>query len=333
MLRALGSTGIGSCIWRSHKAQHCSESCEITHETGGTFCCGHWALRLVISHTRQGSAHGDTTHEIGGTFCYGHWILYLVLSPTKQEVQFATGFGFCILCFYPRNKVCDFLPALGSASCDITHKTGDTNCFELCRNSGGTICYGHWVLHLVISHTIQGYDLSHTKQRGHDLLQALDLYLVLSHTRHGVRFVSGIVFCILRYHSRDGDTTGWEHSVLRLVISHTRPGCDLLRELGSASCDILNTLPVTNRTPVSCVRSQDKEPKARKQNPMALPLPLGAAPAPCPPCPAPAPALSASAPAPCPCLLSLPLRPPGPLPLPLLLPPASPPLPLPSPKL
>ena len=50
------------------------------------------------------------------------------------------------------------LRALGSASCDITHETG------------GTICYGLWVLHLVISHT-----------------------------RQGVRFVTGFGFCNLYY--------------------------------------------------------------------------------------------------------------------------------------
>ena len=40
------------------------------------------------------------------------------------------------------------LRALVSASCDFTHETG------------GTICYGHWVLRLVISlHETGGYDL------------------------------------------------------------------------------------------------------------------------------------------------------------------------------
>ena len=85
--------------------------------------------------------------------CYGHWVLRFVLSHTKQGVRFVTGIGFCILCFYTRNKVCDFLPALGSASCDITHATGG---YDLLRalglslvishtKQGGTICYGHWV--------------------------------------------------------------------------------------------------------------------------------------------------------------------------------------------
>ena len=46
----------------------------------------------------------------------------------------------------------DLLQALHSASCDIIHETG------------GTICYGHWVLRFVIYHT---------QDRGNDLLRAL----------------------------------------------------------------------------------------------------------------------------------------------------------------
>ena len=88
------------------------------------------------------------------------------------------------------------LRALGSASCDIIHETR------------GTICYGHCVLRLVICHT---------RDRGYDLLRALGsascviiyetrgticygywvLRLVISHTRQGVRFVTGIAFCVL----------------------------------------------------------------------------------------------------------------------------------------
>ena len=77
MLRALGSA-----------------SCDITHETMCTSCHGHWVLRPVITHTRQ-----------GGTICYGHWVLRLVISHTRQ------GYDWC--------------GALGSASCDITHETSD----------------------------------------------------------------------------------------------------------------------------------------------------------------------------------------------------------------
>ena len=79
MLRALGSA-----------------SCDITHETGGAICYGHWVLRLVISHTRRRA------------ICYGHWVLRLVISQRRQGVR--------------------FVRALGSASCDITHETGGTIC-------------------------------------------------------------------------------------------------------------------------------------------------------------------------------------------------------------
>ena len=150
------------------------------HERGGTICFGHWVLCLVISHTRQklrfvtgnglyhtrdreydllralGSASCDITHETGSTICYGHSVLRLVISHTRQGVRFVTSIAFCVLWYHTRDRGYDLLRALGSASCDITLETG------------GAICYGHWVLRLVISHT-----------------------------RQGVRFVTGIGFCVL----------------------------------------------------------------------------------------------------------------------------------------
>ena len=67
-----------------------SASCDITPETCDTIFSGHWALRLVISHTRQGKrfvtgigTSCDTTHETGGTSCHGHWVLGLVTSHTS----------------------------------------------------------------------------------------------------------------------------------------------------------------------------------------------------------------------------------------------------------
>ena len=88
----------------------------------------------------------------------------------------------------------------------------------------------------------------------------------------GLRFVTGIGFCVLRYHTRDkGYDLKWElgsaadlrlvishtrqavrfatghetggticqgHWLLRLVISNSSQGYDLFRVLGSASCDI-----------------------------------------------------------------------------------------------
>ena len=71
------------------------------------------------------------------------------------------------------------LRAVGSASCDMTH-----------AGQAATICNGHWGLPLVISHTKQG-----------------------------VRFVTGLGFCVLGYLRRG-------------------TGYDFLRALGSASCDI-----------------------------------------------------------------------------------------------
>ena len=53
-------------------------SCDITHETGGTICYGHWVLRLEISR---------------GTICYGHWVLRFVVSHKREGVRFVTGIG------------------------------------------------------------------------------------------------------------------------------------------------------------------------------------------------------------------------------------------------
>ena len=106
------------------------------------------------------------------------------------------------------------LQAFRSASCDIMNETR------------GTICYAHWVLRLVISHTSQGVRFvtgieicvcEITQERGEDLLQALRsascdiihatrgticyghwvLRLEISYTEQGVRFVTGIGFCVL----------------------------------------------------------------------------------------------------------------------------------------
>ena len=60
-----------------------SVSCDITHETGG-----YDLLRAL------GSASCDIIHETRGTICYGHWVLRVVISHTKQGVRFVTGIGF-----------------------------------------------------------------------------------------------------------------------------------------------------------------------------------------------------------------------------------------------
>ena len=86
-----------------------SASFDITGETRGTICYGHWVLRLVISHTRQGvrfvtgigfcgrSASCDITHKTGGTSFYGYWVLRLVISLTRQRVRVFRGMWFCFL--------------------------------------------------------------------------------------------------------------------------------------------------------------------------------------------------------------------------------------------
>ena len=292
-----------------------SASCDITHETGATSCYGHWVVRLVISHTRQGvrfvpgigfclwwyhprdrgydllralgSVSCDITHETGATSCYGHWVVRLVIPHTRQGVRFVTGIGFCFLWYHIRWY--DLLRALGSASCAITHKTS------------GTICAGHWVLRLPESHTRQGKRFVkrigfcvlwyHTRDRGYDLLRALgsascditletggticyglwDLHLLISQTRRwgttccgqlgsascdithetGGTTCSGhwVLSCDITHET--GSTICYGHWVLRLVISHTRQEVrcvfgnhtrervyDMLRALGSASCDI-----------------------------------------------------------------------------------------------
>ena len=84
------------------------------------------------------------------------------------------------------------LRALGSASCDSRHETG------------GTICYGHWVLHLVIADTrrggtkFYGHWVPHLKiadtRQGHDVLRALGSASCDSRHEKGVRIATGIGF-------------------------------------------------------------------------------------------------------------------------------------------
>ena len=71
------------------------------------------------------------------------------------------------------------LRRFGSAFCDMTHEIG------------GTTCYRHWILRLVISHTRQGVRF----------VRDWVLRLFMSHTKQGVRIVSGIVSasCDLTY--------------------------------------------------------------------------------------------------------------------------------------
>ena len=186
MLRALGSDRGYDLLQALHSA-----SCAITHETGGTICYGHWVLRLVISHTRQ-RLELVSTQVLRRICCRCLGLKYdlLPVSGARTNTQVLSN-TICCRCLglelvpkcyevrvVARERGYDLIRALGSVSCDITHETG------------GTICYGHWVLRLVISHT-----------------------------RQGVRFVTGIGFCVLSYYIGDR-------------------GYDLLRALGSVACDI-----------------------------------------------------------------------------------------------
>ena len=77
-------TGIGFSVLWHHRGYDLlravgSACCDITHETGSTICYGHWALRLVISQTKQ-----EEKIVIG-------------ISHTRREVRFVIGIGFCVL--------------------------------------------------------------------------------------------------------------------------------------------------------------------------------------------------------------------------------------------
>ena len=63
---------------------------------------GHWVLRLAISHTSQGvrflralgSASCDISYETAGTFCYGHWACDIT---HEIGARFVTGIEFWVL--------------------------------------------------------------------------------------------------------------------------------------------------------------------------------------------------------------------------------------------
>ena len=101
-----------------------------------------------------------------------------MVADTRKGVRFSTGIR-------------------GSAFCDSRHETG------------GTICYGHWVLHLMMI----TFETGLTVFYGHENLSASCdsrhetrsticyghgvLHLVIADTRREVRYVTGIGFCIL----------------------------------------------------------------------------------------------------------------------------------------
>ena len=133
--------------------------------------------------------------------------------------------------------------ALGSASSEITHETG------------GSICYGCWVLHFVISPTKErGWRFvtemgsasgDHAPARGYDLLRALgsasgeithgrrgtccygalcSASCDLAYETAGLRFVTGIGFCDWWYHARDRGEICYGHWAFVLWY-HTRERC------------------------------------------------------------------------------------------------------------
>ena len=209
LLRALSSAsgnithGTGGTIFFTELVLG-SASGNSIHDTVDTICYKHCVLHLVISCTRQRvrfvtdivlrilwhlardrgyefspalcSASWNITHETRCTTCYGHWVLHLVISHTRQGLRFLTGIVFCISGNHTRDRRYDLLRAFGSLACDITHETR------------GTICYGHWVLHLEITHDAGG-----TICYGRCVL-----HFVISHRKErGLRFVTGIGLCFL----------------------------------------------------------------------------------------------------------------------------------------
>ena len=101
----------------------------------------HWVLRLVILYDllgALGSASCDITDETGGAFCYGHWILRLVISQMRQGVRVVTGIGFCEFGYLTADRGYDLSRALDSAFCDITHETGRK--YDLLRALGSASC-------------------------------------------------------------------------------------------------------------------------------------------------------------------------------------------------
>ena len=118
-----------------------------------------------------GSVSCDITHETGFVRCVllhtEHCVLRRVISYTRQGICYhllrALAFGSASrdITHETKGTMFDLLRALDSASCDSASR-------DIAHETRGTICHVHWVLHLVISYT-----------------------------RQGVRFVTGIGFYVL----------------------------------------------------------------------------------------------------------------------------------------
>ena len=160
-----------------------------------------WVLHFVISPRKErwlrvvtglGFCIWRSHTGAGVRFVTGIVFCILCYHTRKQGVRLVTGILFCILRYHTRDRRYDLLRPLDPASCDITHETGVT------------ICYGHWVLHRVISHTRQGARfVTDTRDTEYDLLRAL-----------------GSASCDIT--DETGGTICYAHWGLHLVISHTR---------------------------------------------------------------------------------------------------------------
>ena len=100
-----------------------------------------------------------------------YWILRLVISHTRQGVPFVTGIGYCrgtsFYGYWVLRLVISQRQGVRDRRYDLLRTSGSASC-DITHETGGTICCGHW-----------------------------DLRLVLSYTRQGLRFVTGIGFCVL----------------------------------------------------------------------------------------------------------------------------------------
>ena len=88
------------------------------------------------------------------------------------------------------------------------------------HETGGTICYVHWVLRLVISHTRQGVRfVTGIGVTGIGFGQGYDLFQAFGPASYDIIHETGATIC-------------YRHCVLRLVISHTRQGVRFVTCLG-----------------------------------------------------------------------------------------------------
>ena len=82
-----------------------SASCNLAYESAGVRFVTVILFCILRYHARDrrddllrplGPASWDIAHETRGTNCFGHWILRLVISHTKQGGRVVMGIGLCI---------------------------------------------------------------------------------------------------------------------------------------------------------------------------------------------------------------------------------------------